>query len=99
MVLCGLDWNALTASVFMDWILSAGRVKRSVVAPTDHEQGSVSDRADLYIQAIAAGLSQCLIGDILNDVMWSGLECSDSQCVHGLDFECREGEKISCCPN
>eukprot|EP00956_Cyclotella_meneghiniana_P000029 scaffold55_cov69-Cyclotella_meneghiniana.AAC.2 len=99
-MLCGLDWNALTDSVSTGWILSAGRVKRSfIVALAPTEQGRVSDRADLYIQAIAAGLSQCLIVDILNGVMWSGLECSDSKCVHGLDFECRESEKISCCPN
>eukprot|EP00956_Cyclotella_meneghiniana_P036706 scaffold129293_cov46-Cyclotella_meneghiniana.AAC.2 len=58
-------------------------VKSSVVAPTE-QCGDVSDRTDLYIQTIANGLSQCLIVDILNDVMWSGLECFASKGVHGL---------------
>ena len=39
------------------------------------------------IQTIAAGLSQCLIVDMLNDDMRSGLECFASKGLHGLDFE------------
>ena len=85
MMLCGLDWNALPARVSTGWMLSAGRVKSSVVAPT--EEGQVSDCEDLFILTIAAGLSQCLIVDILNDVMWSGLECFASKGLHRLDFE------------
>ena len=84
MMLCGLDWNALPAMVSTGWIFSFQRVKISVVASTD--QGLVSDKVDLNIQTIAAGLSQCLIEDILNDVMWSGLECFASKGLHGLDF-------------
>ena len=72
MMLCGLDWNALPARVSTGWMLSAGRVKSSVVAPT--EEGQVSDCEDLFILTIAAGLSQCLIVDILNDDMRSRLE-------------------------
>eukprot|EP00956_Cyclotella_meneghiniana_P025647 scaffold53882_cov39-Cyclotella_meneghiniana.AAC.3 len=45
------------------------------------------------------GLSQCLIVDMLNDVMWSGLECFASKGLNGLDFECREGKKFSCGPD
>ena len=95
-MLCGLDWNALPARVSTGWIFSVQRVKISVVASTD--QGLVSDKVDLNIQTIAAGLSQCLIEDILNDVMWSGLECFASKGLHRLDFECQEGEKFSCGP-
>ena len=87
MMLCGLDWNAFTARVSTGWILSVWRVKSSIVAPTDHEQGRVSDREDHYIQTIAAGLSQCLIVDILNGVMWSGLECFASKGLSRPDFE------------
>ena len=83
-MLCGLDWNALSARVSTGWIFSVQWMKISVVAPTD--QGLVSDKVDLNIQTIAAGLSQCLIEDILNDVMWSGLECFASNGLHGLDF-------------
>ena len=54
---------------------------------------------ELNIQTIAAGLSQCLIVDMLNDVMRSGLECFASKGLHGVDFQCREGEKFSCAPN
>eukprot|EP00956_Cyclotella_meneghiniana_P032769 scaffold91320_cov73-Cyclotella_meneghiniana.AAC.1 len=53
------------------------------------EEGQVSDCEDLIIQIIAAGLSQCLIVDILTDVMWSGLECIAIKGLHRLDFECR----------
>ena len=37
------------------------------------EQGQVSDCVDQNIQTIAAGPSQCLIMDILNDVVGFGL--------------------------
>ena len=97
MMLCGLDWNALPARVSTGWILSTGRVKSSVVALT--ERGQVIVCVELFIQTIAAGLSQCLIVDMLNDVMRSGLECFASKGLHGLDFEYREGEKFSCCPH
>ena len=96
-MLCGLDWNALSAMVSTDWILSVRRVKSSVVAPT--VEGQVIVCAELFIQTIAAGLPQCLIVDMLNDVMRSGLECFASNGLHGLDFECGEGEKFRCGPN
>eukprot|EP00956_Cyclotella_meneghiniana_P032888 scaffold91986_cov64-Cyclotella_meneghiniana.AAC.1 len=32
--------------------------------------------------------------DILNDVMWSGLECFASKGLHRLDFECKKGRKV-----
>ena len=50
------------------------------------DQGQISCWVNLNIQSIAAGLSQCLIVNILNDVMWSGLECFASKGLHGLDF-------------
>eukprot|EP00956_Cyclotella_meneghiniana_P007005 scaffold9429_cov71-Cyclotella_meneghiniana.AAC.5 len=84
MMLCGLDWNALPAS---------GRVKSSVVAPT--EEGQVGDCEDLFILTIAAGLSECLIVDMMNDVMRSGLECFACKGLHSLYFEWWEGEKFS----
>ena len=96
-MLSGLDWNALPAMVSTDWILSVRRVKSSVVAPT--VEGQVIVCAELFIQTIAAGLPQCLIVDMLNDVMRSGLECFASNGLHGLDFECGEGEKFRCGPN
>ena len=94
MMLCSLEWNALPAMVSTGWIFSVQRVKISVVAST--YQGQISCWVNLNIQTIAAGLSQCLIVNILNDVMWSGLECFASNGLHGLDFECQEGEKFSC---
>ena len=66
------------------------------MAPT--EEGQVSDCEDLFILTIAAGLSQCLIVDMLNDVMRSGLECFASKGLHGLDFECRECENSVVAP-
>eukprot|EP00956_Cyclotella_meneghiniana_P034250 scaffold102856_cov57-Cyclotella_meneghiniana.AAC.1 len=85
-MLCGLDWNALPARVSTGWILSARRVKSSVVAPTEESQ--VSDCEDLFIHTIAAELSQCLLVDMMNDVMRSGLECFASKgLLHRLDFE------------
>eukprot|EP00956_Cyclotella_meneghiniana_P003497 scaffold4280_cov57-Cyclotella_meneghiniana.AAC.1 len=82
-MLCGLDWNALSARVSTNWIVSVRRVK-FLLFPTD--QGLVSDKVNLGIQTIAAGLSQCLFEDILNDVMWSGMECFVSKGLHWLDF-------------
>eukprot|EP00956_Cyclotella_meneghiniana_P034541 scaffold105915_cov89-Cyclotella_meneghiniana.AAC.1 len=64
----------------------------------DTEKVQVSVCGEFFIQTIAAGLSQCLIVDMLNDVMWSGLECFASKGLHGLDFECQEGKKFSCGP-
>eukprot|EP00956_Cyclotella_meneghiniana_P027354 scaffold61118_cov37-Cyclotella_meneghiniana.AAC.1 len=52
----------------------------------------------LTSKPIAAGLSQCLIVDMMNDVMRSGLECFLSKGLHGLDFEFLKGEKFSCGP-
>eukprot|EP00956_Cyclotella_meneghiniana_P034251 scaffold102856_cov57-Cyclotella_meneghiniana.AAC.2 len=97
-MLCGLDWNTLPARVSSTgWVLSARRVKKSVVAPTEGSQ--VSDCEDIFIHTIAAGLSQCFIVDMMNDVMRSGLECFASKgLLHRLDFECQEGEKFSCGP-
>ena len=73
------------------------RVKSSDVAT--NVQGQVSVCGELFIQTIATGLSQCLIVDMLNDDMQSGLECTASKGLHGLDFECREGKKFSCGPD
>eukprot|EP00956_Cyclotella_meneghiniana_P036865 scaffold131539_cov43-Cyclotella_meneghiniana.AAC.2 len=95
-MLCGLDWNALPSKVSVVSILIAGRVKSSVVAPT--EEGRVSDHEDLFILTIAAGLSQCLIVDILNDVMRSGLECFACKGLRNLNFDCWEGEKVQLWP-
>ena len=53
----------------------------------------IDDFVDLNIQTIAAGLSQYLIMDILNDVMQSGLECFASKGLHGLGIEFQQGEK------
>ena len=97
MMLCGLDWNAWPARVSTGWELSSKRAKSPVVAPTN--QGPVSDCTDHNIQTIAAGLSQCLIVDILNDVMWSGLECLAGKGLHGLGIEFQEGKKSGCGPN
>ena len=91
MMICGLDWSALPCRISTGLILSAGRVKSSVVAPT--EEGQVSDCEDLFILTIAAGLSQCLIVDMMNDVMQSGLECFASKGLHGLGIEFHHGEK------
>ena len=60
------------------------------------EQGQVSDCVDQNIQTIAAGPSQCLIMDILNDVMVFGLECIASQGLHGLNFELKEKRNLCC---
>ena len=51
---------------------------------------------DIFILTIAAGLSQCLIVDMMNDVMRSGLECFASKgLLPGLDFECQDRVKSS----
>ena len=63
------------------------------------EVGQVSDCVDHNIQTIAAGPSQCLIMDILNDVMGLGLECIARKGLHGLNFELKERVKLSCGPN
>ena len=94
MMLCGLDWNALPARVSTGWIFSARRVKSSVVALVPKKaKGQVSDCEDLFIQTIAAGLSQTFIMDVLNDAMQLGLECFASKGLHQTGFELREGEK------
>ena len=46
--------------------------------------GQASDCVDRNIQTIAAGPSQCLIMDILNDVMQIGLECIAGKGLHKL---------------
>ena len=66
------------------------RVNSQVGAPS--EVGQVSDCEDHNIQTISAGLSQCLIMDILNDVMQFGLECFASKGLHGLGLELNKGE-------
>ena len=73
MMLRSLDWNALRARVSTGWILSNTRAKHPTVIPA--QQSQLSDCVDHNLQAIAAGLTQCLIMDILNDVMQFGLEC------------------------
>ena len=67
------------------------------MAPT--QQSQFSDSVDHNIQTIAAGQSQCLIMDILNDVVQFGLECFASKGLHWLDFEYNEGKKSNCGPN
>ena len=56
------------------------------------ELGQISDCVDHNNQTIAAGLSQCLIMDILNDVMQFGLECFASKVLHGLGLELNKGK-------
>eukprot|EP00956_Cyclotella_meneghiniana_P038851 scaffold161125_cov56-Cyclotella_meneghiniana.AAC.1 len=51
------------------------------------EEGQVSDCEDLFILKVTAGLSQCLIVNMMNDVMRSGLECFVCKGLHCLDFE------------
>ena len=55
-------------------------------------KGQASDCVDRNIQTIAAGPSQCLIVDILNDVMQFGLECFASKGLHGQGLELNEGK-------
>ena len=69
--------------------LDLGWMKGSVVTPTEH--GQVSECVDHNTQTIAAGLSQCLIMDILNDVVQFGLECFASKGLHGLGFWILDG--------
>ena len=57
----------MSARVSPGLILSARMVISSVATPTEH--GQVSECVDHNTQTIAAGLSQCLIMDILNDDM------------------------------
>eukprot|EP00956_Cyclotella_meneghiniana_P039912 scaffold182778_cov42-Cyclotella_meneghiniana.AAC.1 len=61
------------------------------------EQGQVSDCLDHNIQTIAAGPSQCLIVDVLNDVMQFGMECFASNGLHVLNFELWEAAGPSQC--
>eukprot|EP00956_Cyclotella_meneghiniana_P026943 scaffold59470_cov36-Cyclotella_meneghiniana.AAC.1 len=46
------------------------------------------------MQTSAAGLSQCIIMDVLNDIMQFGLECFASECLYFLGFELWECEKV-----
>ena len=62
------------------------------------EQGQVSDCVDQNIQTIAAGPSQYLIVDILNDVIGFGLECIASKGLQGLNLELQEMRKLACGP-
>eukprot|EP00956_Cyclotella_meneghiniana_P030927 scaffold79666_cov76-Cyclotella_meneghiniana.AAC.2 len=91
---CGLDWNALSARVSIGLILSGGRVKSSVAVVAPTEEGQVSDCEDLFILTITAGLSKCLIVDMMIDVMWSGLECFVCKGLHMLNFEWWEVENL-----
>eukprot|EP00956_Cyclotella_meneghiniana_P030094 scaffold74923_cov24-Cyclotella_meneghiniana.AAC.4 len=79
-----LDWNALLARVSTDWQLVY--------------KGQASDCVDHNIQTIAAGPSQCLIMDILNDVMQFGLECFAGKGLNRLGIELAV-IKISSCSN
>ena len=67
-----------------------------LVAPS--EQGQVSDCVNQNIQTIAAGPSQWLIVDILNDVMRFELECIASKGLHGVNLELKERRKLVCGP-
>eukprot|EP00956_Cyclotella_meneghiniana_P021721 scaffold39963_cov61-Cyclotella_meneghiniana.AAC.1 len=58
------------------------------------EQGQVSDCVVNDMQTSAAGLSQCIIMDILNDVMQFGLEFYASKGLCFLGFEIWEFERI-----
>eukprot|EP00956_Cyclotella_meneghiniana_P043583 scaffold277712_cov159-Cyclotella_meneghiniana.AAC.1 len=69
------------------------RRKLSIVSPSEQDQGS--DCVDHNIHTIAAGPSQCLIMDILNDDMGFGLECIASKGLHGLNFVLFEREELS----
>ena len=90
MMLCSLDWNALPARVSTGWVFGSWMDENSTVAtPTEH--GQVSECVDHNTQTIAAGLSQCLIMDILNDVVQFGLECFASKGLHGLGFWILDG--------
>eukprot|EP00956_Cyclotella_meneghiniana_P034004 scaffold100809_cov36-Cyclotella_meneghiniana.AAC.1 len=60
--------------------------------PTEH--GQVSECVDHNTQTIAAGLSQCLTMDILNDVVQFGLECFAGKGLHGLGFWILDGGKV-----
>ena len=95
MMLCRLDWNALLARVSTGWVLSSERVKSSLFVALN-EQCKVSDCADHNIQTIAAGPSQCLIMDILNDVMQFGLECFAGKGLHRLGIELAVIQISSC---
>ena len=70
--------------------------KRNLCCGHRSEQGQVSDCVDHFIQTIAAGPSQCLIMNILNDVMVFGLKCIASKGLHGLNFEIKEKRNLSC---
>ena len=65
-------------------------MKSQVGAPS--ELGQVSDCVDHNNQTIAAGLSQYLIMNILNDVMQFGLECFASKGLHGLGLDLHKGK-------
>ena len=62
------------------------------------ELGQVSDCVDHNNQTIAADLSECLIMDILNDVIQFGLEWFASKGLHGLGSELNKGELSSGSP-
>ena len=64
--------------------LDLGWMKSTVATPTEH--GQVSECVDHNTQTIAAGLSQCLIMDILNDDMQFGLGCLSSKGLRRLGF-------------
>ena len=74
--------------------MSSVRGKRCLVSPSKH--GQVSDCVDHNIHTIAAGPSQHLIMDILNDVMGFGFECIPSKGLHGLNLELKQRRKVSC---
>ena len=99
MILSSLDWNALLARVFTGWVLRSEMVKSHLVE-TIVNKGQASDCADHNIQTIAAGPSQCLIMDILNDLIQCGLECFAGKGLHRLGIEIRDGKISSCtCSN
>ena len=89
----GMECFASNGLHGLNFELWDGRVKSHLLAPS--EQGQVSDCLDHNIKTIAAGPSQCLIMDILNDVMVFGLECIASKGLHGLNFELKEKRSLS----
>ena len=62
-------------------------------------QGQVRDCVDHIIQTTAAGLSQCLIMDILNGDMQFGLECFAGKGLHRLGIELTVINISSSCSN
>ena len=97
MMLCSLDWNALLVMLCAFWVLSSGSVKRRALVPS--KLGQFIKYVVNDMQTSAAGLSQCIIMDILNDVMQFGLECTADKGLHRLGIELAVIQISSCIAN